>query len=265
MSRLEAHNPGPMTGAGNHTYLVVSPDGHAVLVDAGVGDPRHLSALSAALEEAGARLDEVVVTHGHGDHADGVAAIARAHPGARFSKFPWAEQDSRFDVTWHRLADGQRVAVGEDESLVACHTPGHSPDHLAFWHEGSRSIFTGDLVINGGSVMIHASRGGRLGDYLASLERIRRLDPLRLYPAHGPEVTAPDEVLAAHIAHRLDRERHVLEALAAGAANVRAIVERIYHELPPGLAVAAQENVRAHLEKLRDEGRVHEDGDRWTL
>ena len=48
---LDACNPGPMTGAGNHTYLLAS-GGAAVLVDAGVGHPDHLVALERALAES---------------------------------------------------------------------------------------------------------------------------------------------------------------------------------------------------------------------
>jgi glyoxylase-like metal-dependent hydrolase (beta-lactamase superfamily II) len=261
--QIEARNPGPMTGTGNHTYLLVS-DRTAVLVDAGVGAPAHLAEIAARLSEHHASLTDVLVTHGHGDHADGAAAVARAHPSARFWKYPWPEQDERFGVSWRRLDEGGRVPLGRDEAVEALHTPGHSPDHLAFWHAPSRSVFAGDLVVGGGSVMVQASRGGRLAEYLVSLERIRALEPRTLYPAHGPLVERPDEVLATHIAHRLERERQVLDAVAGGASNVRAIAERIYHDLSPALEAAARENVRAHLEKLRDEGRVREDGDQWT-
>jgi len=263
--RIDACNPGPMTGEGNHTYLVVSDDGAAVLVDAGVGDPRHLAELAERLREGQAALRDVIVTHGHPDHAEGAAAIARAYPDATFWKYPWPEQDGRFDVRWHRVADGDVMPVGAHDRLTILHTPGHSPDHVAIWDEASRTAFTGDLVVQGSSVMIHASRGGRLAEYLQSLTRLRALDPRTLLPAHGPQVDRPDEVLAGYIAHRLERERQVADALGAGAASVRAIAESIYHGLQPALVAAAQENVRAHLEKLRDDGRVVEDGDRWTL
>ena len=42
---LDAHNPGPMTGRGNNTYLLLGSGAEAVLIDAGVGDPRHLADL----------------------------------------------------------------------------------------------------------------------------------------------------------------------------------------------------------------------------
>jgi glyoxylase-like metal-dependent hydrolase (beta-lactamase superfamily II) len=91
----------------------------------------------------------------------------------------------------------RRAGHRRRESADALHTPGHSPDHLAFWHEPSRTIFTGDLVVRGSSVMIHWSRGGDLGQYLASLERLLALEPRRLLPAHGPAIDDPRAILTA--------------------------------------------------------------------
>src|SRR6476660_1517678 len=129
---LAAHNPSPMTGAGNNTYLLAGGDGSAALVDAGVGEAAHLAELAAALDARHARLDLVLVTHGHRDHAEGAPALARAHPSAAFAKLPWPEEDVRYGVAWRPLADGD-IVLGGGELLTAVHTPGHSPDHLAFW------------------------------------------------------------------------------------------------------------------------------------
>ena len=264
---LPAHNPSPMTGAGNNTYLLVGERGSAPsagLVDAGVGDPRHLADLAAALDARRARLDTVAVTHGHPDHAAGSPAIAAAHPHASFIKHPWPDEDARYAVTWHTLGDGDVVTLGEIP-LVALHTPGHSPDHMALWHEPSRTIFTGDLVVQGSSVMIHWSRGGDLAHYLTSLERLRGLDARRLLPAHGPAIDDPNAVLSGYLAHRRERERQVVAALRAGHGTVQAIAESIYDGLAPALMPAAQENVRAHLEKLKTDGLAANEDDRWTL
>jgi glyoxylase-like metal-dependent hydrolase (beta-lactamase superfamily II) len=206
----------------------------------------------------------VLVTHAHPDHASGAPALREAYPGALFMKMPWPGEDERYAVPWTPIADGQEFAIA-GTVVRAVHTPGHSPDHLAFWEPATRTCFSGDLAIRNSSVMIHASRGGDLRAYLESLERLRGLTPARLMPAHGDEIDDPDTVLRDYLAHRLMRERQVVSALEAGRQSVPAIAESIYHGLDPALLPAAQENVRAHLEKLRREGRAFEDDGRWRL
>lgn len=255
-----------MTGRGNNTYLLAGDAGPATLIDAGVGDPGHLAELDAALRLSRSWLGDVVVTHGHADHAGGARALADAHMGATFRKRPWPGQDEQFHVRWHSLDEGD-VVVAADEPLRVLHTPGHSPDHLAFWHEASGTIFTGDLVVLGSSVMIHTSKGGSLAQYMRSLERLLALEPRVLLPAHGPRVDNAEALLTGYIEHRRLRERQVVDALAAGHVTVEAIAESIYHGLDPALMPAARENVRAHLGKLEADGLATKDHDsgRWRV
>lgn len=258
---VNACNPGPMTGAGNHTYLLIGATG-ATLIDAGIGEPSHLAAIDRLLSERRSSLARVLVTHAHSDHAAGATALSARHPGVSFWKYPWPGQDGRFPVRWQPIADGDRIDVG-GEDLQVLHTPGHSPDHVAFWQASSRTAFTGDLVVKGSSVMIQASRGGSLRDYLASLERLLEMKAAQLCPAHGPIIDDPAQVLLAYMEHRRLRERQVIDALAAGFDVVTAIADSIYDGLDPALMAAARENVRAHLDKLAAEGRAIESGGRW--
>src|SRR6185503_5484964 len=134
---LDACNPSPMTGAGNHTYLFAS-NGTAVLVDAGVGQADHLAALERALSDNHASLQSVLVTHGHSDHVSGVPAIADAHPQTVFAKYLCPDEQPSHAVRWRPLIDGEDIVVGE-ALLKVVYTPGHSPDHIALWHEAARA------------------------------------------------------------------------------------------------------------------------------
>ena len=257
---IHACNPGPMTGAGNWTWLI---EGRVpTLIDAGTGDPRHLQALDEALR--GARLAQVLVTHGHSDHASGAPAIAGRESSGRFHKMPWPERDERVAVAWTPIADGDVLEAG-DTSLVAVHTPGHAPDHLCFWHQETRTVFCGDLAIQGTTVWIPATGRGEMADYVASLERILSLNPARMMPAHGAVIEDPVPLLRQYIEHRLRREQQVLEALRRGDSSVDAIVGRIYRALQDKLVPFARDSVTAHLQKLEREGRARSAAGAWHI
>lgn len=257
---IPGFNPGPFTGAGNNTYLISGRT--ATLLDAATGEASHLSALADAL--ATAPLAQVLVTHAHPDHADGCGPIAARWSDAVFKKMPWPEQDRLQPVTCMPIADGDQLAAG-DGSLRAVHTPGHAPDHLCFYDESTGTLWSGDLVVPGSSVVIPASRGGSLSQYLASLRRVQALSPSRMFPAHGAEIDAPVALLQSYIDHRQRREDQIVAALRAGDRWPEAIVTRLYEGLERSLWGMALESVMAHLVKLREEGRARSDGSEWEL
>lgn len=257
---LRAHNPGPLTGDGNTTWLITGSV--PVLIDAGTGNPRHLDDLGAALGNT--RLARVLVTHAHPDHASGAPAIAARMPHVRFAKMPWPERDGQYALPWEPIADGDVIQAG-DEELTAVHTPGHAPDHLCFWHSVSGTVFCGDLAVEGSTVVIPATAGGDLASYIASLERVLALRPSRLLPAHGPIIQEPERLLRLYLTHRQEREGQILAALRAGDATVDAIVARVYSGLSPALTGMAGESVMAHLVRLQREGRVSRSADGWTI
>ena len=237
---IHARNASEWTGpTGNNTWLL--PGRAPALVDAGVGHPEHLADLERAL--GGAALARVFITHGHQDHVAGLPAL-----GAR-----WPELEV-IDGAFLPPSGGS-FAAG-DTMLRVIATPGHAPDHLCFFDEQSGDLYCGDLARLGGSVVIPASKGGDLREYLASLEAVRALHPRRLLPGHGPIVDDPIGLIDEYVAHREMRDRQILEAIASGARTPEQIAERVYPELSPTLKRAAADTVEAHLRKLREERRV---------
>jgi glyoxylase-like metal-dependent hydrolase (beta-lactamase superfamily II) len=87
------------------------------------------------------------------------------------------------------VGDGDTVRLG-GEACEALHTPGHSAQHLAFWHADSGTLFSADLVSTNGHFM-YGPLHGDVGAYLDSLERLRGYDADRLVPGHGPVMTDP--------------------------------------------------------------------------
>lgn len=253
---LHAANPGPMTGAGNWTYLIGEQD--PVLIDAGVGHQSHLDAIAANAPNGPGRL---IVTHGHSDHVTGAPAIHARWPTARLAKHPWPARDPQ--LPWSRLEDGDVVTTDEGDLAVLL-TPGHAPDHLTLWHADSRTLFVGDMLVQGSTVVIPASHGGDLAAYLQSLDRMLQLNPARALPAHGPVIEDPQALIHYYVKHRADREAQVLSAIAADKSTVDAITTLIYPAITEALVPMARESVLAHLHKLERDGRVVRDGDYWT-
>lgn len=246
---LLAGNPSSWTGpTGNNTYLLAGRV--PTLIDAGVGFAAHLQALEEALD--GRPLGQVLVTHGHPDHISGAPALVARWPDVRVRRFGSGAEP---------ISDDERIAAG-DGFLVAVHTPGHSPDHCCF--ACGDEVFCGDLIRLNGTIVIPASKGGDLTQYLQSLHRIKALRPKRLLPGHGPAIDEPAAVIDEYVRHRAEREAQILNALNT-ARSVNEIVEQVYGVLPDPLRTAASESVKAHLIKLLREGKVRErPGDRFV-
>jgi glyoxylase-like metal-dependent hydrolase (beta-lactamase superfamily II) len=261
-------NPGAFTGPGTNTYLV-GTGRERILLDTGQGLPAYLPVLERALAESGARIGEIVLTHGHPDHLGGVRGIRERFGKLRVSKRPWPEADGAMGCRVRAIDDGDVVAV-EGATLRAVHTPGHAEDHLCFVLEEEGALFSGDNVLGVGTTVIPA-QGGDLGLYLRSLERLLAERPGTIYPAHGPRIADGCAKLREYVAHRLAREREILAALADGLERVPVIVRRIYAAYPEALHAAAGSSVASHLRKLRNEGRALQSGSadpleaRWRL
>ena len=78
----------------------------------------------------------------------------------------------------------------------------------------------------------------------------------RLHPGHGPVVEDPAAKLDEYIAHRLERERRIVAALDAGARTEDELLAAAWDDVPEGLRLPAAWTLQAHLEKLREEGRL---------
>jgi glyoxylase-like metal-dependent hydrolase (beta-lactamase superfamily II) len=257
--RILAPNPGPLTGPGTNTYVV--GERRLALVDPGPDDDDHLQALCRAV---GDRLRWILVTHTHVDHSP-LAGRLREATGAQVLGFglpPVAgPQDvDAFDAAFspdRTLVDGDRLDTGE-ATLEVIHTPGHASGHLCYRLARPDLLFSGDHVMQGSTVVI-APPDGDMADYLDALGRVRGLRPGRIAPGHGELIDDPIAVLDGYLAHRMERERQVVGALAgagtSGATSAE-LVAVIYLDVPAALHPVARYSVWAHLRKLASEGRA---------
>lgn len=181
----------------NCSLLWDERDNRAAVVDPG-GDLERVLARADAL---GLRLERILLTHAHLDHAGATAELARRrelpiegpHEADRFWIERLPEQSRMFGFPsagvfepdrW--LVDGDQVRVGA-LSLEVIHCPGHTPGHVVFVHRGSRLAVVGDVLFQGSvgrtdfpggdfDTLVHSIRGKLfpLGDDVAFI------------PGHGP-------------------------------------------------------------------------------
>src|SRR4029079_16942327 len=202
------------------------------------------------------RVRWVLLTHTHPDHWPAAAKI-RKKTGAlvgAFGKFPKVD-DVKLDLDIV-LGEGDTID-GTEFRLEALHTPGHAPNHLCFLLDEQRALFTGDHVLNGTTTVVNPQRGGDMVQYLASLERLRKIKRVaRICPGHGDVVEDPTAVLDEYVAHRKLRERQILKLVKDQPRTVKKIVANLYTDTPDGLIEMAQAQVYAHLLKLKADGKV---------
>jgi glyoxylase-like metal-dependent hydrolase (beta-lactamase superfamily II) len=235
---IRADNPGPFSLTGTNTWVVGRDP--AWVVDPGPALPAHVEAVAVEVERRGG-LGGIALTHDHGDHAEGVPALRERLGGAA----PVAAARGEVEIV---LADGDRA--GPFEALA---TPGHAPDHLAFVR--GEVGFSGDAVLGTGSVFV-APDPGALAGYLTGLARLRARDLALLCPGHGPLVEDPAAKLDEYVAHRRERERLLLDALARGLRSSDELLDAAWSDAPAILRPAAAITLAAHLDKLADEGRL---------
>ncbi|HEX4805561.1 MAG TPA: MBL fold metallo-hydrolase [Conexibacter sp.] len=245
VAAIRAENASPFTLTGTNTYVVGR--GGAWVIDPGPALPAHVEAVAAEVRGRGG-LAGIALTHDHPDHAEAVPAL-RERFRAAGTVVPVAAMRGAVELP---LEDGARA--GPFEALA---TPGHAPDHLTYLLAGDDATiaFTGDAVLGAGSVFV-APDPGALAGYLAGLERLRTRAPRLICPGHGPLVEDPAAKIDEYVAHRLERERALLDALAAGARTIDELLDQAWADAPPMLRPAATITLAAHLDKLADEGRL---------
>ena len=199
----------PFNPIQENTYVLWDETNECVVIDAGNSSPREDAALDNFIAEHGLKPVLAANTHGHFDHTLGVEYLKQRYgiPFALSSKDAFllenaATSGSIFGVKVGAMPTVERDLDGEQEirfgkiSLRVLRTPGHTPGHVAFFDEGSKSLFTGDKLFR--ESIGRTDLPG--GDYSWLMRSILDVlvplgDEVHVYPGHGPESTIGHEVL----------------------------------------------------------------------
>jgi glyoxylase-like metal-dependent hydrolase (beta-lactamase superfamily II) len=171
------------------------------------------------------------------------------------------------------LSDGDRPQV-PGWQLVAVHTPGHTPGHLCFYEERTGLLLSGDHVLPRitANVSVNPQSGGDpLGDYLASLERLRKYADCPVLPAHEWRFEGLGERIDTIVAHHEERLEETRALVAGGAATIWEVATRLgwsrpWEEIHGFMRRAAVGETHAHLVLLERRGRLERVGEhplRW--
>lgn len=199
----------PFNPIQENTYVLWDETNECVVIDAGNSSPREDAVLDNFIAEHGLKPVLAANTHGHFDHTLGVEHLKQRYgiPFALSSKDAFllenaATSGSIFGVKVGAMPTVERDLDGEQEIrfgktiLRVLRTPGHTPGHVAFFDEGSKSLFTGDTLFR--KSIGRTDLPG--GDYSWIMRSILDVlvplgDEVHVYPGHGPESTIGHEVL----------------------------------------------------------------------
>ncbi len=258
--RLTVPNGNVMTGPGTNTYLVGGGGSNEwAVIDPG---PEMASHVERILAVAPGPIRSIFVTHTHRDHSP-AAALLKTLTGAEVLGQPaltneWPNSAFQPDrVLFH----GDRIAIGDAATLRVIHTPGHASNHLCYLLEEEKTLFTGDHVMQGSSVVI-TPPDGNMQAYFSSLRALLQEDLEWLAPGHGHLMDEVHRVLHKNIEHRLMRERKVVAMIEElGPSDIEALLSRVYDDVPERMHPMARRSLLAHLEKLMSDGyMIEEDG-----
>jgi glyoxylase-like metal-dependent hydrolase (beta-lactamase superfamily II) len=263
--RVVANNPGPFTFLGTGTYII--GNGQVAVIDPGPDMDDHLEAILAAT--AGETITHILVTHNHADHSPlarplaartGATIYACANPGqpteSEVRMEAGDDRDFRPDIG---VCDGG-IIQGEDWTLEAIPTPGHTSNHICYALKEENALFSGDHIM-GWSTTVISPPDGDMADYFASLDRIKARDFTTLWPTHGPPITDVAPFIQAYIDHRRAREAQILAAVERGHSRIKAMVPELYAAVDPRLHPAAAHSVMAHMVQMVRDGRLVTEGE----
>ena len=200
----------------------------------------------------------MILTHWHPDHVGGIPDLLSLYPNIPVYK-------NQAEKGQQEISNGQVFNI-QGATLRAFHCPGHTTDHMALVLEEENAMFTGDNVLGQGTAVFED-----LSAYMDSLQKMQHEFSGRAYPGHGPVIEDGKAKIQEYIRHRQEREGQIVDVLGRETEEGKNgwqsmdLVRVIYKGYPENLHAPAERGVLQVLDKLKKEGKVHEDNGAWFL
>jgi len=179
-------------------------------------DAPEAAAVETALKATGWKLTDILVTHHHADHTDGIIELKEKYKCRVVAPAAEAEKIPAVDLT---VREGDKVTVGKLSANVI-ETPGHTNGHISYWFHADKLAFVGDTLFSIGCGRVIEGTPGMMW---RSLTKLRDLpDDTKIYCGH--EYTAANIKFARTIEPKNEalaaRESHAKKQIAKGEPTI---------------------------------------------
>ncbi|EGR30751.1 hypothetical protein IMG5_124170 [Ichthyophthirius multifiliis] len=254
--RILGLNPSQYTLQGTNTYLI-GEGNNRLLIDTGQNMQGYKELLQGVLNQTNSQINQVLITHNHLDHVNGIIDILQLSKNCIFRKYNYNKNDQILEEKYNfkydiKTLEDNEIIKGQDFTLKVITLPGHCPDHVGFYFQEEKTLFCGDFILSGSSGVIM-----NLSDQMKSYQKALSLDIENLFSAHGPAIFGNDKsvkYIIGNRSHRLKREQQIIQAAQSlKMFSNQQIRHIIYPNLQENLITGALNNIDVHLQKLIEE------------
>ncbi|MDK1025626.1 MAG: MBL fold metallo-hydrolase [Gammaproteobacteria bacterium] len=259
--RVVARNPSAFSFHGTGTYIIGR--GEVAVIDPGPLLDDHIEAILDGLVDE--KISHILITHTHTDHSPAASILKQRSGAPTYGYGPHGsgkklqgiqvEAGGDMDFIPDVIVNHGDVIPGKDWTMECVYTPGHTSNHMCFQLREEKALFTGDHVM-AWSTSIISPPDGDMTAYMESLRLLLNRDDDIYWPTHGSSISNPKDYVQTFIAHRLEREAQIIEALNAGHQSITDMVPGMYVDLDEKMYPAAARSVLAAMIRLIDTGKV---------
>lgn len=237
--------------------FLIGDEGPKVLVDPSPKDNEEYRKLKNTINLFG--VHKILLTHHHPDHHERSITLAKEfNVPMMMSQDTYTRLTTKYPgyfdgIEIQFLKQGDIVTQWLGRNVLIHEVPGHDEGQLALASDDLSWFIAGDLFQGVGTVVI-GDEEGDMKKYFETLEKIIAMNPRVLFPSHGIGLGGV-AILEATLEHRKKREDQILKLHQDGLAEDQ-ILEKIYDSVDKKLWPFALKNIRKHIEKLKNEGRI---------